>query len=194
LRSVEPRAFWFVVIGVAPNLASRLLQFSTGEQLGDEPANQRHARLSSDEDDLVEVFRLQLRVSQRAQAMDARSRDDVARQVFEFLAREPVSETERGRQKRQRDFHCRFRGQLDFGLLGGFANAREHRKHFGFRISDFGVRSGPPAALIFSTRKSTMRLSKSSPPRRVLPFVESTWNTPSFSSRIERSNVPPPKS
>ena len=45
-----------------------------------------------------------------------------------------------------------------------------------------------------STRRSIILLSKSSPPKRVLPFVERTSNTPSPISRIETSNVPPPRS
>ena len=36
--------------------------------------------------------------------------------------------------------------------------------------------------------------SKSSPPRWVSPLVDLTSNTPSPSSRIEISNVPPPRS
>jgi hypothetical protein len=32
------------------------------------------------------------------------------------------------------------------------------------------------------------------PARWVSPFVESTWNTPSSTRRIEMSNVPPPRS
>src|SRR5213596_914786 len=43
-------------------------------------------------------------------------------------------------------------------------------------------------------RKSITRWSKSSPPRCVSPFVERTSNTPSPISRIEMSNVPPPRS
>ena len=35
-------------------------------------------------------------------------------------------------------------------------------------------KSGPPAALIFSTRKSINFVSRSSPPNRVLPFVDNT--------------------
>ena len=45
-----------------------------------------------------------------------------------------------------------------------------------------------------STKRFIMRLSKSSPPRRVLPFVERTSNTPSPISKMETSNVPPPRS
>ena len=36
--------------------------------------------------------------------------------------------------------------------------------------------------------------SKSSPPKNVSPLVDLTSNTPSPISRIETSNVPPPKS
>ena len=39
-----------------------------------------------------------------------------------------------------------------------------------------------------------MVLSKSSPPKKVSPLVDLTSNTPSPNSRIETSNVPPPKS
>ena len=39
-----------------------------------------------------------------------------------------------------------------------------------------------------------MRMSKSSPPRKVSPLVDLTSNTPSPISRIEISNVPPPRS
>eukprot|EP00955_Chlamydomonas_euryale_P039918 351544-Chlamydomonas_euryale.AAC.4 len=39
-----------------------------------------------------------------------------------------------------------------------------------------------------------MWLSKSSPPRKVSPLVALTSNTPPMISRIDTSNVPPPKS
>jgi len=39
-----------------------------------------------------------------------------------------------------------------------------------------------------------MRLSKSSPPKKVSPLVDFTSNTPSPTSRIEMSKVPPPRS
>mmetsp|Transcript_36437 Transcript_36437/g.69915 ORF Transcript_36437/g.69915 Transcript_36437/m.69915 type:complete len:206 (+) Transcript_36437:1066-1683(+) len=55
-------------------------------------------------------------------------------------------------------------------------------------------RSMPSVVLKSSAKKSTMRLSKSSPPRCVSPHVESTSNTPSPTSRTETSNVPPPRS
>mmetsp|Transcript_5554 Transcript_5554/g.14115 ORF Transcript_5554/g.14115 Transcript_5554/m.14115 type:complete len:548 (-) Transcript_5554:148-1791(-) len=55
-------------------------------------------------------------------------------------------------------------------------------------------RSIPSADLKSSARKSTMRLSKSSPPRWVSPDVESTSNTPSPTSSTLTSNVPPPRS
>jgi hypothetical protein len=54
-----------------------------------------------------------------------RAGDDVARQVLQFGAREPVAEAEVRREKRQGDFHFRFRGQFDFGLFGRFADAGE---------------------------------------------------------------------
>jgi hypothetical protein len=43
-------------------------------------------------------------------------------------------------------------------------------------------------------RYSTRRMSKSSPPRNVSPLVDLTSNTPSPISRMEISNVPPPRS
>ena len=56
------------------------------------------------------------------------------------------------------------------------------------------VKSIPVSFLNSSISKSIIRLSKSSPPRRVLPLVDKTSNTPSPISRIETSNVPPPRS
>ena len=55
-------------------------------------------------------------------------------------------------------------------------------------------KSTPSVFLNSSTIHWVMRLSKSSPPRRVSPFVESTSITPSPISMMETSNVPPPKS
>ncbi len=55
-------------------------------------------------------------------------------------------------------------------------------------------RSTPCSCFIVWTIQSTILLSKSSPPRRVLPEVDFTSNTPSPISRIDTSKVPPPKS
>jgi len=45
-----------------------------------------------------------------------------------------------------------------------------------------------------SSKKSTICLSKLSPPRRVSPAVDKTSNIPSPTSKIDTSNVPPPRS
>ena len=50
------------------------------------------------------------------------------------------------------------------------------------------------SAMNFSAIQLMMRLSKSSPPRRLLPAVARTSKTPSDISRSETSNVPPPRS
>ncbi len=55
-------------------------------------------------------------------------------------------------------------------------------------------RSMPFSARNCSAHQLTMVLSKSSPPKKVSPAVASTSNTPSRSSRMEMSNVPPPRS
>ena len=55
-------------------------------------------------------------------------------------------------------------------------------------------RSTPWSFLNSSLSHSMTRWSKSSPPRCVSPLVERTSKTPSDSSRIEMSNVPPPRS
>ena len=59
-------------------------------------------------------------------------------------------------------------------------------------LSDF--RSIPFSFLNSDKRYSTIVLSKSSPPKNVSPLVDLTSKTPSPSSKIETSNVPPPKS
>ncbi len=55
-------------------------------------------------------------------------------------------------------------------------------------------RSIPWSRLNSSASQFTMRISKSSPPRKVSPLVDFTSNTPSPISRIDISNVPPPRS
>ena len=56
------------------------------------------------------------------------------------------------------------------------------------------MRSIPSDFLKSPASHSTIRLSKSSPPRCVSPEVERTSNTPSPTSRMETSKVPPPRS
>ena len=55
-------------------------------------------------------------------------------------------------------------------------------------------RSTPCSFLKVSTSQFMTRSSQSSPPSWVLPLVDLTSNTPSPISRIETSNVPPPRS
>ena len=55
-------------------------------------------------------------------------------------------------------------------------------------------RSMPSLFLNSATIHSMMRWSRLSPPRCVSPLVDFTSTTPSPTSRIEMSNVPPPKS
>jgi hypothetical protein len=56
------------------------------------------------------------------------------------------------------------------------------------------ARSMPWSLLNSATIQSTIALSKLSPPRWLSPFVAFTSKTPSPSSRIDTSNVPPPRS
>jgi hypothetical protein len=72
------------------------------------------------------------------------------------------------------------------GLLRGLLEALEG--HAILAEVDPVLRPNPSAS------QSTMRWSKSSPPRNVSPPVASRLKTPSAISRIEMSNVPPPRS
>lgn len=56
------------------------------------------------------------------------------------------------------------------------------------------LRSRPDSFLNSPSKKATRTSSKSSPPRRVSPLVAFTSKTPPLISRIEISNVPPPRS
>jgi len=56
------------------------------------------------------------------------------------------------------------------------------------------VRSMPVSFLNSAAIQSMTHLSKSSPPRRLLPAVASTSMTPSSMSRMDTSKVPPPRS
>ena len=62
------------------------------------------------------------------------------------------------------------------------------------RASLSDLRSIPLSFLNSEIKYSTTALSKSSPPKNVSPLVDLTSKTPSPSSRMETSNVPPPKS
>ena len=55
-------------------------------------------------------------------------------------------------------------------------------------------RSTPSVFLNSAVIQSTMRLSQSSPPKRLSPAVASTSKTPSPTSKMETSKVPPPRS
>ena len=55
-------------------------------------------------------------------------------------------------------------------------------------------KSIPCSFLNSLAKKSIILKSKSSPPKCVSPFVDLTSNTPSPTSKIDTSNVPPPKS
>ena len=80
--------------------------------------------------------------------------------------------------------------------------AAEDNSIFAFSADSFSLcnanlsdlRSIPFSFLNSDNKYSTIVLSKSSPPRKVSPFVDLTSNTPSPSSSIETSKVPPPKS
>ncbi len=106
--------------------AARLLKFRAAEQFADKFSHQRHPRLAADQNDLIQIFGFQFRVRQRAQTMRARAGNDVARQIFQFCARQFATEGKIRREKWQRDFHFRFRGQFDFRLLSRFADSRKN--------------------------------------------------------------------
>ena len=86
--------FGLVKIAAEPDAAARFLKFRAAEQFAHKFADQRHPRLAADENHLVQILRLDLRIRQRAQAMRPRAGDDVARQIFQFGARQFVAETE----------------------------------------------------------------------------------------------------
>ena len=78
----------------------------------------------------------------------------------------------------------------------------EESSTFAFSAASFSrcsaIRSAPRSMPVSCrnsrTSQSTVFWSKSSPPRWVLPLVESTSLTPSPMRRMEMSKVPPPRS
>ena len=143
----------FVKIRAEPEAAARFLKFRAAEQFADKFPHQRHPRLAADQNDLVQILRLQLRVGQRAQAMRPRAGNDVAREIFQFGARELVAEAEKsGVRNGSAISTSGFRGQFDFGLL-------RRLRGCGKAIAEYGWRNGGLSRLRFSsTRKSTSRL------------------------------------
>src|SRR5687768_11511322 len=90
------------------NSAARFLELGASKPFRHKLPHERHPCLSANENHLIEVLRVQLRVRKRTQAVRARAQDYVAREVFEFLARQLVAETESRREKGQLNFGFRF--------------------------------------------------------------------------------------
>ena len=101
LRCVKLGAGGAVMFRAGPGTAARLLKFGATEQIAHKLPYQRHAGLPTHEDHLVKVFGFEFGVGERAQAMRARARDDVAGEVFQFGAAEPATEAEGGSEKRE---------------------------------------------------------------------------------------------
>ena len=76
-----------------------------------EVADQRHARLATHEDDLVEIGGRELRVVQRAQAVGARPFHDGPRDALQLRAGECADEALRAGEKRQFDPRLVLKGQ-----------------------------------------------------------------------------------
>src|SRR5262249_29332125 len=123
LRRVELRAFAPVIVAADTNAAARFLKIHAAEPFGGELPDERHTGLTANENHLVEVFRFELRVRQRAQAMLARALNDIPGKALQLRTREFVAETELGREERQGDFHFGFGRKPDFGFLSGFTEA-----------------------------------------------------------------------
>src|SRR5206468_9379558 len=93
-----------VVFRAQPNAAARFLELRAAEPLAHKLAHQRHPCLPADEDDLVQVLRLDFRVGQRTEAMLTRAQDEVTREAFKFGARQFATKAEVRREERERDF------------------------------------------------------------------------------------------
>src|SRR5262245_21646521 len=111
-----------MVIGAQPDISTRFLKLRAAKQLSNEAAHQRHPCLPANENDLIEIARLQLRIGQRAQAMATRAGDNVVGERFKLFARQFATETEIRRKEWQRDFNIRLDREPNLGLLGGLAN------------------------------------------------------------------------
>src|SRR5258706_10583412 len=96
LRRVKLRSCRAMVIRAQAQAAARFFEFRAAKKFRHELADQRHAGLAADENDLVEVLCFQLRVGERAQAMWTRSGDNIASETLEFRAREFMGEAELG--------------------------------------------------------------------------------------------------
>ena len=99
------------------------------EELGDHPLDLRRARLAADQDDLVDVGRLEARRRQRVEAGRRGALDQVRDQLLEALARQRPVEVLRargvGRDERQGDRRLGRRRELALGLLGGLLEPLE---------------------------------------------------------------------
>ena len=149
-----------------------------------------HAGHTANHDDFVNRVGLDTGVGNRLLARLQRALDQVVDQLFKVGARDRLHQVLRtvlvSGDERQVDFGRLRRRQLDLRLFRRFLQTLQRELVLG-QVNAFGL-------LEIVARNSTSLLSKSSPPRKVSPLVDFTSNTPSPTSRIEMSNVPPPRS
>ncbi len=96
---------------------------SLAENLGDEAADERHARLAADEDDFVEVLGLEAGIGQRAAAVGAGALDDRLGEALEFGAGKREGEATGAVEKGEGRFRPGLGGKAVLGGDGGFAKA-----------------------------------------------------------------------
>jgi len=136
---------------------------------------------AADEHDLVDLRRLEAGVGERLPARLQRAIHGRPDQRLEFGARDGPA------VGADANFGVFVLGEIPLRLNDRFADA----------LNLFGAERGAPGAAdarMSARTRSVNSRSRSSPPRCVSPLVESTWNTPSSTRRIEMSNVPPAQS
>jgi len=181
LRRVELRPFGTMIVGTK----TILRVFSSNrraKEFADKPATSGMRVLGHRRESPVQGFGFKFGIGERTQAMRP-SACVMSRVRFQVRCGRACIEAEIRREERKGDF------DLEFGRKAGFL-AFSAASRYGKELKGGGCPAGadccvcvmevpgPPAALIFSIKKSSRRLSRSSPPRRVLPFVASTWKTP----------------
>ena len=149
------------------------------------------ARLPADQQDLVDLLRLEAGVGEAAAAgLDGALEQVVGQRLVLLPGEHGVEVLGPGGVGGDE-------GQHDLRLLRGRQLALRLLRRFLEPLQGHAVlRAGrcPSRAGTRSISQSMMRWSKSSPPRNVSPPVARTWKRPSAISRIEMSKVPPPRS
>ena len=127
LRGVELGPAGLVVVVAQTQVAAGLFELRASEPLRHPLAHQRHPGLSADQNDLIQVFGLELGIGQGLEAVGARLLDDIACQRLQLGPRDAPQEAEVRGEEGQLHLGLGVRAEADLGRFGRLPDAGDPR-------------------------------------------------------------------